>query len=519
MTVPKLAQLADALAGRYEVEREIGAGGMATVYVARDGRHHRKVALKVLNPELAAVLGPERFLAEIEVTANLQHPHLLPLFDSGEANGLLFYVMPFVEGESLRARLEREKQLPVNEAVRIAVAVANALEYAHGHGVIHRDLKPENILLQAGQPVIADFGIALAVSKAGGARVTQTGISLGTPQYMSPEQATGDRAIDGRTDIYSLGAVLYEMLTGDAPHVASTAQAIIAKVLTERAPSVRTARPAVPTHVALSIEKALAKLPADRWSTAREFVDALEKRTPVDPTVSAELPTASAGRGRRVPMRWLASPSVWIPVALVGVGAASWALGRWSVVTNDAVLRASLAIPSDAFLASVLFVGPPIDISPDGRTVTYTAQSVAGPQIAIRRLDEFRVTILPNTVGGVYPVFSADGQSVVFFSGGNYKRIAVDGGPASLVSPPALSTGSGASVAPDGTVIIGNPTSLLHGLGTVSSPRDSVRPLTVPDTARGQFFHVFPRLLPDGETILFASRGRTGASDARIGIA
>ncbi|MFI5311702.1 MAG: serine/threonine-protein kinase, partial [Gemmatimonadales bacterium] len=186
-----IERLNHTLEGRYEVEREIGAGGMATVFLARDVKHNRKVALKLLKPELGAVLGVERFLAEIQVTANLQHPNLLPLFDSGEADGLLFYVMPFVEGESLRARLEREKQLPVEEAVRIAVAIAGALAYAHQHGVIHRDLKPENILLQAGQPVIADFGIALAVSNAGGARITQTGLSLGTPMYMSPEQATG----------------------------------------------------------------------------------------------------------------------------------------------------------------------------------------------------------------------------------------------------------------------------------------------------------------------------------------
>src|SRR5687767_11100491 len=222
-----LQNLTSALSGRYAVDREIGAGGMATVYLARDVRHERKVALKVLRPELGAVLGVERFLAEIKVTANLQHPNLLPLFDSGEANGLLFYVMPFVEGETLRARLQRERQLPVDEAVRIAVAVANALDYAHSHHVIHRDLKPENILIQQGQPVVADFGIALAVSRAGGQRVTQTGLSLGTPQYMSPEQATGNRHIDGRSDIYSLGAILYEMLAGDPPHTASTAQAII----------------------------------------------------------------------------------------------------------------------------------------------------------------------------------------------------------------------------------------------------------------------------------------------------
>src|SRR5437588_390271 len=199
------SQLKSALGGRYEVDREIGRGGMATVYLARDVRHNRKVALKVLNPELAAVVGVDRFLAEIQVTANLQHPNLLPLFDSGEADGLLFYVMPYVEGESLRDRLNREKQLSIDEAIHITTSVCSALDHAHRHGVIHRDLKPENILLYEGQPLVADFGIALAVSVAGGNRVTQTGISLGTPQYMSPEQATGDRPVDGRSDIYSLG--------------------------------------------------------------------------------------------------------------------------------------------------------------------------------------------------------------------------------------------------------------------------------------------------------------------------
>src|SRR5438034_360291 len=252
-----VVQLNSALQARYEVEREIGAGGMATVYLARDLKHNRRVALKVLRPDLGVVLGAERFLSEIEVTANLQHPNLLPLFDSGEADGLLFYVMPYVEGESLRAALEREKQLPIDEALHIATAVASALDYAHRHGVIHRDLKPENILLHEGQPLVADFGIALAVSNAGGNRITQTGLSLGTPQYMSPEQATGDRAIDGRTDVYSLGAVLYEMLTGDPPHLGSTAQAIIARVLTERPRPVRATRETVPEQVELAVEIAL----------------------------------------------------------------------------------------------------------------------------------------------------------------------------------------------------------------------------------------------------------------------
>src|SRR3954467_15758719 len=211
----ELIRLTTALADRYEIEREIGKGGMATVYLARDLRHDRPVALKLLNPELGAVLGVERFLSEIRVTANLKPPNLLPLFDSGEVDGLLFYVMPYVAGETLRARLTRERQLPLDEALRIVISICGAVGHAHRHGGIHRDLKPENILLNDGQPLVADFGIALAVSHAGGARVTQTGLSLGTAQYMSPEQATGDRAIDQRTDIYSLGALTYEMLAGE----------------------------------------------------------------------------------------------------------------------------------------------------------------------------------------------------------------------------------------------------------------------------------------------------------------
>src|SRR5688572_4173443 len=263
------------LPGRYEIEREIGRGGMATVFLARDVRHSRRVALKVLNPDLGAVLGAERFLAEIRVTANLQHPNLLPLFDSGEVDGYLFYVMPYVEGESLRHKLDHEKQLPVGEAVRIGVAVADALDYAHRQGVIHRDLKPENILLHEGQPLVADFGIALAVTKAGGGRITQTGLSLGTPHYMSPEQATGDRVIDARTDIYSLGAVTYEMLVGEPPHTGATSQAIIARVLTEKPRAMRSTRASIPPHVEAAVQHALEKLPPDRFATAREFNEAI----------------------------------------------------------------------------------------------------------------------------------------------------------------------------------------------------------------------------------------------------
>ena len=262
------------LAGRYTIERELGRGGMATVYLARDLKHDRPVALKVLRPELAAVLGAERFLREIRLTAQLQHPHILTLIDSGEAEGFLYYVMPYVEGESLRQRLEREGQLPLDEALRITRAIASALDFAHARGVIHRDIKPENIMLHQGEPMVADFGIALAVSSAGRERLTETGLSLGTPAYMSPEQASAEPKLDGRTDQYSLACVLYEMLAGEPPYTGPTAQAIIAKRLSEPIPHLRTVRD-VPEAVERAVTKALAKAPADRYATADQFVAAL----------------------------------------------------------------------------------------------------------------------------------------------------------------------------------------------------------------------------------------------------
>ena len=268
-------RLSAALADRYRLDRELGAGGMATVYLAHDIKHDRDVAIKVLHPDLGAALGGERFLSEIRTTARLQHPHILPLLDSGEADGLLYYVMPLVTGETLRARLEREQQLPIDEAVRIARQVADALGYAHAQGVVHRDVKPENILLQDGHALVADFGIALAVQSAGGQRMTQTGLSLGTPQYMSPEQAMGERTLDARTDVYALGAVTYEMLTGEPPFSGATVQAIVAKVLSAEPQLPTLIRKTIPPHVEGAVLKALAKLPADRWAKASEFATAL----------------------------------------------------------------------------------------------------------------------------------------------------------------------------------------------------------------------------------------------------
>src|SRR3954454_10013222 len=323
-----------ALSDRYRIEREIGAGGMATVFLGQDLRHDRRVALKLLRPELSAVIGAERFLAEIKLTANLQHPHILPLFDSGEvvvdnpegAQRYLFYVMPFVEGESLRARLNREKQLPVAEAVRIATEVASALEYAHRHGVVHRDIKPENILLHDGQALVADFGIALAASKAGGNRMTETGMSLGTPHYMSPEQAMGEREITARSDVYALGVVLYEMLTGDPPSTGSTAQAIVARVLTEPPRPILPQRHTIPPEVEDAVLTALEKLPPDRFAAAAEFAAALDGRS--TPTLRSA--SASSPLRPRAPLFLRPAALVAGALTLAGLGvlAGTWVAGR-----------------------------------------------------------------------------------------------------------------------------------------------------------------------------------------------
>jgi serine/threonine-protein kinase len=319
--------LAAALSDRYRLERELGQGGMATVYLAEDLKHHRQVAIKVLRPELAALLGAERFLKEIETTANLQHPHILPLFDSGAARQkgsgaegatLLFYVMPYVAGESLRERITRDGELPVAEAVRIARAVASALGAAHRRGIVHRDIKPENILLADGEPVVADFGIARAISASAGDRLTSTGLAVGTPAYMSPEQASADSRIDGRTDLYSLGAVLYEMLAGEQPFRGRTAEAITARKMTEDAPALHGVRPAVPEALDLVVRKALARTAGDRFQTAEEFIGALE-----------QVALTESGATRRVPMTPRRAPWLrWAPWA-IATGLAGLALYAW----------------------------------------------------------------------------------------------------------------------------------------------------------------------------------------------
>jgi serine/threonine-protein kinase len=493
------SKLRTALVERYEIEREIGAGGMATVYLARDQRHDRHVALKVLNPELGAVLGVERFLAEIKVTANLQHPNLLPLFDSGEAEGLLFYVMPFVEGESLRARLDREKQLPIDEAIRIAVAVANALDYAHSHHVIHRDLKPENILLQAGQPVVADFGIALAVSKAGGTRVTQTGLSLGTPQYMSPEQATGDRVIDGRTDIYSLGALTYEMLTGEPPHIGNTSQAIIARLLTDKPRSVRMSRPAVPEHVDAAVARALEKLPADRFLTAREFADALQGRGGT--TLSAS--TAATVPVKRTDWRDRARD----PLTL-GMGAVTVAAIAMAAMSRARTESPTSSVPPIQFIMNAPDSARPFDnfpwpaaISPDGRMLVYSVgQRGLTSMFYLLRTDQLEARPIPGTIGAYQPYFSPDGEWLAFQQSSKERKIRFDGSAAVTIADGGSANGTDWTTSDE---IVSGATLNFNGLSRVSAAGGNLAEFTHPDTARKERQHVWPIGVPDGEHVVF----------------
>ena len=289
------------LAARYTIQRELGSGGMATVFLGWDVKHKRQVAIKILKPELSVSLGAERFLREIETTANLRHPHIVPLYDSGEAHGALYYVMPFVEGESLRERLKRDGQLPLDDAIRIAREVAGALSYAHARGVVHRDIKPENILLESGHAVVADFGIARAVRAAGSESLTGAGMSVGTPAYMSPEQAAGEVDIDGRSDLYALGCVLYEMLAGQPPFTGPTGASLIRQHMVAEPPPISSLRPAVPAPVIAALERALAKAPADRFARLTEFTAALRlaETTPV-PSSAAVPPDVPSHRHRRV---------------------------------------------------------------------------------------------------------------------------------------------------------------------------------------------------------------------------
>ena len=491
MTELQAGRLNSALLSRYAIERTLGQGGMATVYLARDVRHERKVALKVLRPELAAVIGGERFLREIRLTANLQHPHILPLHDSGEADSFLYYVMPYVEGESLRDWLNRERHLPVDDALRVTTQVAAALSYAHQHGVIHRDIKPENILLASGAAVVADFGIARAVTEAGAGRLTETGLSLGTPQYMSPEQATGDRELDGRSDVYALGCVLYEMLAGEPPYTGPTAQSVIAKVLTEQPRRIRSARPTVPVHVEAAIHKAMAKLPADRFRSAAEFADALATPGGIQET---EFVGAGEGLGRgstRLNRRQLLAAGGILLLA-TAIGLSGWLR---SVPAPEApIVRVVLALPENARLENR--EGSPVVLSPDGTTLVYSASR----QLYLRRLDQLDPVPLPNTERGAQPFFSPDGQHVGFFADGTLKRIAIRGGPAVTLCPATELTG--ATWGPDDAIVFAA-AGVLFRVAASGGPPERIPVL---ETTTGRLYR-WPEFLPDGKKLLVTLAG------------
>ncbi len=489
-------RLTTALADRYRIESHLGEGGMANVYLAHDLKHDRPVAVKVLRPELAAVLGAERFIQEIKTTANLQHPHILPLFDSGEADSFLYYVMPFIDGETLRDKLNRETQLGIDEAVKITTEVADALDYAHRNNVIHRDIKPENILLHDGRPMVADFGIALAISAAAGGRMTETGMSLGTPHYMSPEQATAEKDLTRRSDIYSLGCVLYEMLTGEPPHVGGSAQAIIMKIVTDEVRPVTELRKSVPPNVAAATAKSLEKLAADRFGTAKEFAEAISNPAFTFPTTA--MVKAQSGR-------------LWnrLSVGLATLAAVTTVLFVWSLLRpgpSKPVERHSIRLPSGGVVPSP--AGSPFALSPDGSRLVYHGPGEQGRQLWLKEGDQLHATPLPGTDQPYgRPLFAPDGQEVAFFTdrstvGGCcnavLKVVSLRGGPPRTVSDSGMMVAAG-DWHPDGYLYSG----AFFGLRRVVETGGVPEILTTLDTAQGERAHFRPDVLPNGKGVLF----------------
>jgi eukaryotic-like serine/threonine-protein kinase len=496
VTSSSAEKLSDALAGRYRIEREVGQGGMATVYLAEDLKHGRKVAIKVLRAELAAVIGAERFLREIKTIATLQHPHILGLIDSGEVQGTAYYVMPYVEGESLRDRLNREMQLPVTDAVRIASEVASALDYAHRHGVIHRDIKPENILLHDGQALVADFGIALAASKAGGGRMTETGMSLGTPTYMSPEQALGEREISSRSDVYALGAMTYEMLVGEPPFTGPTAQAIIARVMTEDPRPLTSQRKTIPAGVEAAVLTALQKLPADRFATAAEFATALNNptmatvaRTGVQPVVVTQV-----RRG------WLTAGALAVVGLIAGLVIGGRREDPGSLRRTD-VARATLSLGDSTSVRAIdkLLLA----IAPSGERFAFIGRNGADDALWVRELNEPVAHPLPDTKRAFAPFFSPDGQSIGFFvvgSGGTQlKVISISGGVARTLVQDSIASFGGGGWGDDGRIYFTNSS---RGLSRVPSTGGPVTVVSHPDSGSGIREHDYPDVLPGSRLAL-----------------
>jgi Tol biopolymer transport system component/tRNA A-37 threonylcarbamoyl transferase component Bud32 len=504
--------LSAALADRYVLERELGAGGMATVYLAQDLKHDRKVAIKVLRPELAAVIGAERFLTEIKTTANLQHPHILPLFDSGAADSFLFYVMPFIDGESLRDRLTREQQLPITDVVRIASEVASALDYAHRHNVIHRDIKPENILLHDGRALVADFGIALAASKAGGSRMTETGMSLGTPHYMSPEQAMGQREITARSDVYALGAMTYEMLLGEPPFTGPTAQSIVAKVMTEAPVPPSRQRNTIPEAVEDAVLTALAKLPADRFASAAEFAAALSGSGTATRRLSG---TTGRARIAEQPRRRAALYGALGLAAILAVW--GWSRGRSSEA--PAVVRFALEpSPGSKVAFPVAGIAAYVALSPDGRQAVYSAShGGTGWSLDIRRLDQLDGRTLPGTERATHPEFSPDGHWIAFGAAdGSLKKVAVDGSVLTTLSPLDASGIVGLTWTSDGEIVFSRTDLAARGLWRVSSDGGQPVMFTHFDSATGERLQLSPRAADHGRLVFYSS---TRASNLDLKIA
>jgi serine/threonine-protein kinase len=440
-----LTRLTTALTDRYTIERELGAGGMATVYLAHDVRHDRPVALKVLRPELAAILGGERFLKEIRLTANLQHPHILGLHDSGEADGLVYYVMPYVEGESLRQRLTREHQLPLEDALRIATEVAGALDYAHRHGVIHRDIKPENILLHDGSAMVADFGIALAASRSdSGSRLTETGMSLGTPHYMSPEQAMGEREITAKSDVYALGCVVYEMLSGEPPFTGPTAQAIVARVMMEQPRSLTLQRHSIPPHVEAAVNRALEKLPADRFASAAQFADALTRPDVTLPATRAQI----AARGP-ASTRWRSYFQLAAAVAVVALALAAWGWLRVRSVARQSAAWQYITLGDSVVLSTQV---PAMALSPDGSRFVFKDDRQNG-RLWIKQRGELNPTPINGTERAQNPVFSPDGEWVAYVADGHLKKVRASGGASVTLADSVAGGFGGAAWLDDGTLV------------------------------------------------------------------
>ena len=491
-----LDRLTAALSDRYQIEHELGAGGMATVYLAHDIKHDRKVALKVLRPELAAVIGAERFLVEIKTTANLQHPNILALYDSGEADSFLFYVMPYIEGESLRDRMDREKQLPIDEAIALASEVAGALDYAHRHEVIHRDIKPENILLHDGRALVADFGIALAVTSAGDTRMTETGMSLGTPHYMSPEQAMGERELDARSDVYALGCVLYEMLTGEPPFTGTTAQAIVARVVTESPRQLIPQRHTIPPHVEATVLKAIEKLPADRFATGALFADALSRPGAV-PIVATGAGPAGASASR-----WNRLTAVLTGLVVILGALLVW---TWASPTEEPagdVIRVDLRFPSE----DVRGFGPSLALAPDGRAMIRSASSrggVTATRLWLRRWDQLQEEPIRGVEGAFSPVYAPDGRSVAYLTPVNALKVyALGSGTQTTVLDSGMSDvsirGGGIDWGPDGLLYASG----LEGLIRVAPSGGVPEQLTTLDTLRGDLAHAWVEVLPNAKGAL-----------------